>query len=305
MGIRSLRRLAGAVCTAACAAALAGCATTAADPRDPIEPVNRVVFEFNDQVDRFAVKPIAEAYSAVTPEIVRTGVRNFFANLRDPWIGVNNLLQGKVEEGLSDFFRFITNSTFGLAGFTDIASDMGMQKHNEDFGQTLGRWGIADGAYLVLPILGPSSARDAVGTVADAYAYAPFWVPAAFDFNHRVAWRNGLTILDTINIRANLLGTTGLLEEAALDRYVFVRNAYLQRRRNLVWDGNPPPERQGKSGTPPVSLEMEPTREPPALSWVQSPPYAAVRLQVVEPKVPANYQAVVAATRPAVVANVR
>ncbi len=302
MAIRSLRRLVTAVCAAA---ALAGCATTGGDPRDPIEPVNRAVFQFNDQVDRFAIKPAAEAYNAVTPEIVRTGVRNFFSNLRDPWIGVNNLLQGKVEDGLSDFFRFITNSTFGLAGFTDIASDMGMQKHNEDFGQTLGRWGIADGPYLVLPILGPSSGRDAVGTVADAYAYAPFWVPEALDFNHRVAWRNGLTILDTINIRANLLGTTGLLEEAALDRYVFVRNAYLQRRRNLVWDGNPPPDRRGSTETPAVSLETEPTREPPALSWVQLPPYAAPRLQVVEPRVPANYEAVIAASRPTVVANAR
>jgi phospholipid-binding lipoprotein MlaA len=283
---------------------LGGCAT-ASDPRDPIEPVNRAVFQFNDQVDRFAIKPAAEAYKFVTPEIVRTGVRNFFANLRDPWIGVNNLLQGKVEDGLTDFFRFITNSTFGLAGFTDIASDMGMQKHNEDFGQTLGRWGIADGAYLVLPILGPSSARDAVGTVADAYAYVPFWLPDALDFNHRVAWRNGLTIIDTINIRANLLGTTGLLEEAALDRYVFVRNAYLQRRRNLVWDGNPPPERQGKGDAPAISLETEPTREPLGLTWVQSPPYAGMRLQVVDPKMPANYDAVVAASRPAVVAKAR
>jgi phospholipid-binding lipoprotein MlaA len=218
---------------------------------------------------------------------------------------VNNLLQGKVDEGLSDLFRFITNSTFGLAGLTDIASDMGMEKHNEDFGQTLGRWGIEPGWYLVLPLLGPSSARDTVGLVADGYAYLPWRIPTDMEWNHYVAWRNGLLILDTINIRANLLGTSNLLEEAALDRYVFIRNAYFQRRRNLVYDGNPPPEKESRRGESAVSLEMEPSREPPALKWVHAPPYAAPRLQVVEPKVPANYEAVLSATRPAVLATAR
>jgi len=301
MHIRSLCRVAALVS----AAALSGCATTAPDPRDPIEPVNRVVFEFNEQVDRFAVKPIAEAYVAVTPEFVRTGVRNFFSNLRDPWIGVNNLLQGKVEEGLSDLFRFITNSTFGLAGLTDIASDMGMEKHNEDFGQTLGRWGLEPGAYLVLPILGPSSVRDGAGLIADGFAYLPWRLPTDLDFSHRVAWRNGLTILDTINIRANLLGTTSLLEEAALDRYVFVRNAYFQRRRSLVYDGNPPREKQEQGEAPAISLEAEPTREPPSLTWVSVPPYAGPRLQVVEPKIPSNYEAVLSAEPAALVARSR
>jgi phospholipid-binding lipoprotein MlaA len=299
MGIRSLCRIAALVSVAA----LGGCATTAPDPRDPIEPVNRAVFEFNEQVDRFAIKPVAEAYTAVTPEIVRTGVRNFFSNLRDPWIGVNNLLQGKVDEGLSDLFRFITNSTFGLAGLTDIASDMGMEKHNEDFGQTMGRWGLEPGAYLVLPILGPSSVRDGAGLIADGFAYLPWRLPTDLEFNNRVAWRTGLTILDTVNIRANLLGTTGLLEEAALDRYVFVRNAYFQRRRSLVYDGNPPPEKQGQGAAPAISLETEPTREPATLTWVRVAPYAAARLQVVEPKVPANYEAVLSATAPATVAR--
>lgn len=302
MGVRSLCGLSALLSLAA----LGGCATTTPDPRDPIEPVNRAVFEFNEQVDRFAIKPVAEAYTAVTPEVVRTGVRNFFSNLRDPWIGVNNLLQGKVEDGLSDLFRFITNSTFGLAGLTDIASDMGMQKHNEDFGQTLGRWGLGPGAYLVLPILGPSSARDGAGLIADGFAYLPWRLPTDLDFNNRVAWRTGLTILDTINIRANLLGTTSLLEEAALDRYVFVRNAYFQRRRSLVYDGNPPREEQGQSGAPTISLETEPTREPATLTWVHVPPYAGARLQVVEPRIPANYEAVLsAASSPAIVARVR
>jgi phospholipid-binding lipoprotein MlaA len=299
MGIRSLGRIAALVS----AAALGGCATTSPDPRDPIEPVNRAVFEFNEQVDRFAIKPVADAYTAVTPEFVRTGVRNFFSNLRDPWIGVNNLLQGKVDEGLSDLFRFIANSTFGLAGLTDIASDMGMEKHNEDFGQTLGRWGLEPGAYLVLPLLGPSSVRDGAGLIADGFAYLPWRLPTDLEFNNRVAWRTGLTILDTVNIRANLLGTTSLLEEAALDRYVFVRNAYFQRRRSLVYDGNPPREKQGQGAAPAISLETEPTREPATLTWVRVAPYAAARLQVVEPKVPANYEAVLSATEPATVAR--
>lgn len=300
MGIKNLR----VILAAASLAALSGCATTSApDPRDPFEPVNRAVFTFNDKVDQYAIKPVAEGYVAVTPEVLRSGIRNFFANLRDPWIGINNILQGKVEEGLSDFFRFITNSTFGIAGFGDIASDMGMQKHNEDFGQTLGRWGLESGPYIVLPILGPSTARDTVGWIADGYAYMPFWVPRTMDWNHRVAWRNGLTILDTINVRANLLGTTGLLEDAALDRYTFVRDAFLQRRRSQIWDGNPPPERRGEA--PALSLDLEPSREPAVLALVHLPPYSAPRLQVVDPKVPANYDAVLAATYPPVVAAAR
>jgi phospholipid-binding lipoprotein MlaA len=285
--------------------ALSGCATTANDPRDPLEPVNRVVFEINDNLDRFAIKPVAQGYKFVTPEIVRQGIRNFFANLADPWIGVNNLLQGKVEEGLSDLFRFITNSTFGLAGLTDIASDMGMQKHNEDFGQTLGWWGIGPGWYLVIPVIGPSTVRDGTGLIADAYAYLPWRIPTDAEWNHYVAWRNGLTILDAVNIRANLLGTSDLLEQAALDRYVFVRDAFLQRRQSLVYDGNPPPRKDSSLGAPAVSLETEPSREPVALRWVQSPPFAGPQLQVVEPRMPANYEAVLSASRAVVVAKAR
>lgn len=301
MSIRTLRRIAAV----AAAAALAGCATTNPDPRDPLEPVNRAVFEFNDQVDRFALKPVAQGYTFVVPEIARTGVRNFFANLRDPWIGANNLMQGKVEAGLSDLFRFIANSTFGLGGLVDIASDMGMEKHNEDFGQTLGRWGVEPGWYLVLPIYGPSTVRDGVGLIADAYAYLPWRIPTDAEWTHYVAWRNGLTLLDTINVRANLLGTSDLLEEAALDRYAFVRNAFLQRRRSLVYDGRPPPEKADGGAVVPVSLDTEPGREPAVVGWVQAPPYAAARLQVIDPKVPSNYDAVLAATRPVVVAGVR
>ncbi len=174
---------------------------------------------------------------------------------------------------------------------------MGMQKHNEDFGQTLGRWGMGPGPYVVLPILGPSTARDTVGLVADGYAYMPFWVPRTMDWNHRVAWRNGLTILDTINIRANLLGTTNLVEEAALDRYTFIRDAYLQRRRSLVYDGNPPPEATAQRSAARSRSTSSPRASLACWRSCRWRPYAAPRLQVVEPKVPANYDAVLSASR--------
>jgi phospholipid-binding lipoprotein MlaA len=290
----------------AAAVILAGCATQRApNPRDPLEPMNRAVFEFNDTADKIVFKPVAQGYRAVLPDMVRAGVRNFFANLRDPWNAVNQLLQGKVEAALSDGWRFIANSTFGLGGIFDIATDMRMPKHNEDFGQTLAVWGLADGPYLVIPIWGPSTVRDGVGLVADAYAFLPWWIPDWLDFQHRVAWQNSLTALDFVNIRANLLDATDLLEEAALDRYAFVRDAYFQRRRNLIYDGNPPPEPGPKnSSAAPIDLETEGAREPGALAPAAAEPEPGpsavsgaplVAVQVVEPRVPANYAAVLAA----------
>jgi len=292
------------------AVALAGCATQRSpSPRDPFEPVNRATFEFNDNADKFVFKPVAEGYRAVLPEVVRTGVRNFFSNLRDPWNAVNQLLQGKVELALSDSWRFIVNSTFGIGGVMDVATDMRLPKHNEDFGQTLGVWGLDTGPYLVIPIWGPSSVRDGVGLVADAYAFLPWWIPDWLDLQHRVAWQNSLTALDFVNIRANLLDATNILEEAALDRYAFVRDAYFQRRRSLIYDGNPPPQPNAeKSGAAPVDLQTEPAREPAALAPAvtgekEFPSPAAAEaapaqgMQVVEPQVPANYAAVLAADR--------
>jgi phospholipid-binding lipoprotein MlaA len=300
-----IRRLAAALLAAA---ALAGCATQRApSPRDPLEPVNRAVFEFNDAADKAVFKPVAQGYRAVLPEIVRAGVRNFFSNLRDPWIALNQLLQGKVEDALSDAWRFFANSTFGMGGIFDIATDMRLPKHNEDFGQTLAVWGVHDGPYLVIPIWGPSTARDGVGLIADAYAYLPWWIPDWLDVQHRVAWQNSLTALDFVNIRANLLDATDILEEAALDRYAFLREAYFQRRRNLIYDGNPPPEGgAGSSGAAGVDLETEAAREPAVLPVPAaaaepdpSPPAPSGAppepVQVVDPKVPANYAAVLAA----------
>jgi len=291
-------RLAAAL---AAAILMAGCATQGLAPseRDPFEPVNRAVFEFNDNADRFVFKPVAEGYKFVLPDVVRTGVRNFFSNLRDPWNAVNQLMQGKVELALSDGWRFIANTTFGLGGIFDIATDMRLPKHNEDFGQTLGVWGLDTGPYLVLPLWGSSSVRDGVGLIADAYAYLPWWIPDWLDLSHRVAWQNSLTALDFVNVRAGLLGATDILEQAALDRYAFVREAYFQRRRNQVYDGNPPPLPPQREGAAPVNLETEVAREPvlpppgapegaPA-----SPPTGAV--SVVDPKVPDNYPSVLAA----------
>ena len=220
---------------------LTGCATTeSANPKDPLEPMNRAVYNFNDGVDRAVVKPVAQGYRAVLPSPVRASVNNFFSNLRDPWTAVNQLLQGKVEAGATDLMRFVTNTTFGVLGLFDVASEAGMVKHEEDFGQTLGVWGLETGPYLVLPIFGPSNARDATGRVVDSVGYLPWRGPEWLDMDHHVAWRNSLTALDMINTRAELLDASNALEEAALDRYSFIRDAYLQRRQSQVNDGKAP-----------------------------------------------------------------
>ena len=243
--------------------------------------MNRATFEFNDGVDRVALRPLAEGYRFVLPEPVRDGVRNFFANLQDPWIALNQLLQGKVEEALSDAWRFIVNSTFGFGGILDVATDMRLPKHAEDFGQTLAVWGVDFGPYLVLPLLGPSSVRDGVGTLVNSQGYLPWQLPKWLDVDHRVAWQNSLTVVDLIQTRANLLDASDLLEQAALDRYAFLRNAYFQRRRNLIYDGNPPP-------LPPSDGEPDAAPAEPATRTGPAP-------QSVDPKVPTNYDAVLAA----------
>jgi len=222
----------------ACAAAaavlvLTGCATTASNPQDPLEGYNRAVFSFNDAVDRTVLKPTATAYKNVVPGFAQTGVNNFFGNLSDAWSMVNNLLQGKGEEGATDFGRVALNSTFGIFGVLDIASEAGMQKHNEDFGQTLGKWGVPSGPYLMLPLLGPSTVRDTAALPADIAG-------DAWKYKDPANWRNigaGIRIVDK---RASLLDASSLMEEAALDRYEFLRDGYLQRRQSQVYDGNVP-----------------------------------------------------------------
>ena len=215
---------------------LAGCAGPGANPADPIEPFNRAMFGFNDALDGAIVKPVAQGYRAVLPKFVRTGVSNFFSNLEDIWISANDFLQGKFEQGGDDFLRFVGNSVFGLAGLFDVASDGGLEKHNEDFGQTLGAWGVGPGAYLVLPFIGPSTARDGVGFLVDTQTDLVWRIPD-------VSVRNSAVALRYTSRRADILDTTNLLEQAAIDKYSFVRDAWLQRRRTLVYDGNPPRER--------------------------------------------------------------
>jgi phospholipid-binding lipoprotein MlaA len=219
-------------------AAAGGCATTGeSDPRDPLEPLNRAVYSFNDGVDRAIAKPVATVYRDVVPEPLRNYVRNFFSNIGDLFIGLNNMLQGKPDEGFQDWARFAFNSVLGIFGINDVASDMGFEKHNEDFGQTFGRWGFSEGPYLVLPLLGSSDVRDGVGTALDLY-YDPVG-----DFRP-IRVRNSAVVLRFTGVRADLLDASRLLEEAALDRYVFQRDAYLQRRRSLVYDGQPPREKR-------------------------------------------------------------
>lgn len=222
---------------AAAALVLAGCATAGeGEPSDPFEPMNRAVYSFNQGFDRAIAKPVATAYRDVIPGPARTYVRNFFGNLGDLLIGFNNMLQGKPVEGLQDWARFAFNSTLGIFGINDVASDMGFEKHNEDFGQTLGRWGVGSGPYLVLPILSSSTLRDGVGTVADIYA------DPVGDIRP-IRLRNAAVVLHFVSVRADLLDASRILEQAALDQYAFQREAYLQRRRSLVYDGHPPRQR--------------------------------------------------------------
>ncbi len=218
------------------AVTLAGCATTGADPADPLEPINRAIFSFNDGIDSAVLKPVAQGYRAVTPAIVRTGVSNFFSNLDDVWISANNVLQGKFEQGMGDFLRFAFNSTLGLFGAIDIASDMGLEKHNEDFGQTLGKWGLGSGPYLVLPFLGPSTVRDGISLLLIDAKGDP-----VLNLDH-VPSRNTAYTARAVSNREQALDATNAIEKAALDKYSYMRAAWLQRRRNLVYDGNPPPE---------------------------------------------------------------
>jgi phospholipid-binding lipoprotein MlaA len=235
-----------AVCTEKCGAIvpcllglallIGGCAS-AGNPRDPIEPVNRAVYQFNDALDTALLKPLAQVYEAVLPQFVRTGVTNFFENIYDVRNALNDLLQGKIVNAATDVGRIGINTTIGIGGLFDVATEIGLEHHKEDFGQTLGWWGIPDGAYLQLPFFGPSTVRDTVGLYVDVKT-DPVW----YIWRDHIPTRNSLWGLYIVNTRANLLDSTKILQEAALDEYEFQRDAYLQRRRNLVYDGNPPPE---------------------------------------------------------------
>lgn len=213
---------------------ITGCATSG-NTKDPIEGFNRAMYAFNDGLDRAVIKPVAKGYDAVLPTLVHTGVNNFFGNVADVFVGVNNLLQGKVSNGVGDLGRVAVNTTLGLLGVLDVASNIGLEKHEEDFGQTFGHWGAGSGAYVVLPLFGPRTVRDTAGLVLDVAADPVTYIG-------HVPTRNTLATVRVVNDRANLLPAEKVIEEAALDKYSYIRDAYLQRRRSLVYDGSPPRE---------------------------------------------------------------
>lgn len=237
-GVGNAMRRVRDVCSAlALFALLAGCATVppnaGEDPRDPLEGFNRQVFEFNEGLDRAVLKPLAQAYDKVLPQGVQDCIANGFSNLREPSNALNNLLQGKGAAAASDVCRFAVNTTVGLLGCFDVASRMGLEKHREDFGQTLGVWGVGNGPYLVLPLFGPSTLRDGAGLGVETVLDVNFWIE-----NVRV--RNSIFALRTVQARDELLQADDLISGAALDRYSFIRDGYLQRRQSLVHDGDPP-----------------------------------------------------------------
>ena len=229
--------------TLALALALGGCASVpnqaAATPgqqADPWEGWKRKVFAFNDAVDNAVLKPVAEGYKAVVPSIVRTGVTNVFGNINDIWSTANQFLQGKVQNGFEMGMRVLVNSFFGIGGLLDPATEMHLSKRSEDFGQTLGRWGVGPGPYVVLPLFGPSTLRDTFALPVDRHF-------AAGAYPQEQSVRYTVSALELINGRANLLATTGLLDQVALDRYSFIRDAYLSRRVDQIYDGAPPQEK--------------------------------------------------------------
>ncbi|MES2538127.1 MAG: VacJ family lipoprotein [Pseudomonadota bacterium] len=249
-------------------AALGGCATSS-NPGDPLEGFNRAMFNFNDAVDRAALKPAATAYRDVLPSFVQTAIGNFFGNIGDVWTAVNNVLQGKMENGLSDFMRVVINTTLGFGGVLDIGSEAGLPKHKEDFGQTLGVWGVPSGPYVVLPLLGSSTVRDTAALPADFQG--DLWTNV-----YPVRLRNTGTVVRVVDQRAAVLDASNLIEAAALDPYEFVRDAYLQRRESRIReegaarpgmgnDSNVEPQAPASPQTP-----AEPAKKPAVQSTIDS-----------------------------------
>ena len=210
---------------------------------DPWENWNRKVFAFNESLDEAVLKPVATVYANIVPQPLRRGLDNFYGNVADAWSAINNFLQGKVSNGLHDVVRFGTNSVFGLLGLLDIASEFGLDHQYEDFGQTLGHWGVGAGAYIVWPLLGPSTVRESVALPLDFSA-----TPALLIHDGATVW--SIATLHLINTRANFLGASRVLDDIALDKYTFIRDAYLQRRRSLVYDGDDPADAQPRPEGP-------------------------------------------------------
>ncbi|WP_235333867.1 VacJ family lipoprotein [Aquabacterium sp. NJ1] len=247
---RSAGRLAAVLAGAVLLGALQGCATR--QNPDPLESWNRKVFAFNETLDSSVLKPMAEGYKAATPEPVRTAFANFLSNIKDVWSTANLFLQGRFKDGTLGVIRVTVNSTFGLGGLIDIATPMQLDKPNEDFGQTLGVWGVKPGAYIVWPLLGPSTLRDSVGIPGDMYFSA-----STLATYPREA--NVLRVTQVVHTRASLLDAGNLIDDVALDKYAFIRDAYLQRRQNLIYNGDPPEDEE------PPEPPRQDLPEPPAV----------------------------------------
>ena len=228
-GCRGARLLAGVVL----ALSLSAKASAETNPRDPYEGFNRTMFSVNEVVDKYAARPVAQVYDKAVPLPVKAGLGNFFGNTADLWIGVNSALQGKFGDAGIDVSRLLINSTIGIFGLFDVASELGLEKHEEDAGQTLAVWGVGDGGYLFWPVIGPRTVRDTAGWAVDSYA-DPVWRVRP------IASRNSMVAACFIDIRASLLPADKVIDEGALDKYAYIRDAYLQRRRNQIFDGRPP-----------------------------------------------------------------
>ncbi|NDU85680.1 MAG: VacJ family lipoprotein [Ferrovum sp.] len=217
---------------------LAGCASVppgAVSDNDPLQSYNRTMYGINDSLDRHVMKPVAQGYHAVAPDFVRTGVTNFFNNIGDLGTFINDLLQAKLQQGAADGGRFLLDTTVGIFGLFDVGTPAGLERHREDFGQTMAVWGWENSTYFVLPLLGPSTLRDSLGLVGDY----PWTI---YPYMHTTLTKQlEVGTVDLVNTRSNLLAASNVLDTAALDPYAFMRDAYLQRRRNMIYDGHPPP----------------------------------------------------------------
>lgn len=243
---------------------LSGCATTTGGGgmrggADPFESFNRAVAAFNFGVDKAVVRPLSQAYRFVTPRVIQGMVGNFFSNLDDVWVSANNLMQGKPKSALSDITRFTINTVFGFLGTVDIASELGLEKNREDFGQTLGVWGVPPGPYVMLPVIGPSSARDSSALIVDSYVY-----PLKFVNDATVRWSMyGLRAVDT---RAGLLLAEKFMDNTSFDDYSFLRNGFFQRRYSQIYDGNPPesaaPKYDDEADDKPADKPLTPSTGP-------------------------------------------
>jgi phospholipid-binding lipoprotein MlaA len=252
-------------CTALLLAALLmGCATGPnANPKDPFEPFNRSISSFNDGLDKVVLKPVATAYVAVTPTLFRAGVTNFFSNLSDAWTVVNSVLQLRPQKALESLMRFNVNTFFGLGGLLDIASEMNIPKHNEDLGKTLGRWGVPSGPYVVLPLLGPSTVRDSLTIVTESQYDPISRINPARD-------RLATTGLRVVNTRANFLRLGNLLDDAALDKYSFTRDAFLAKRNADVARSANKPASEDDDKDLDKDAYKDPEKEPEATKPVSS-----------------------------------